>query len=171
MNYMSVAQTAERWQVTPKRVQVLCNEGRIEGAQRVGNQWTIPETAEKPQDARKKLSFGTTPRVNSSIQIERVWAMPNKNTFDIKPIHELIVEELTDGLWIDPFANTNKLASVTNDLNPDYDTDYHMDALDFMKMFDSDSVDGVLYDPPYSPRQVSECYNNVGYNVTNLSHC
>ena len=166
MNYMSVAQTAERWQVTPKRVQVLCNEGRIEGAQRVGNQWTIPETAEKPQDARKKLSFGTTPRVNSSIQIERVWAMPNKNTFDIKPIHELIVEELTDGLWIDPFANTNKLASVTNDLNPDYDTDYHMDALDFMKMFDSDSVDGVLYDPPYSPRQVSECYNNVGYNVT-----
>ena len=163
---MSVAQTAEKWQVTPKRVQVLCNEGRIEGAQRVGNQWTIPETAEKPQDARKKLSFGTTPRVNSSIQIERVWAMPNKNTFDIKPIHELIVEELTDGLWIDPFANTNKLASVTNDLNPDYDTDYHMDALDFMKMFDSDSVDGVLYDPPYSPRQVSECYNNVGYNVT-----
>ena len=166
MNYMSVAQTAEKWQITPKRVQVLCNEGRIEGAQRVGNQWTIPETAEKPQDARKKLSFGTTPRVNSSIQIERVWAMPNKNTFDIKPIHELIVEELTDGLWIDPFANTNKLASVTNDLNPDYDTDYHMDALDFMKMFDSDSVDGVLYDPPYSPRQVSECYNNVGFNVT-----
>lgn len=166
MNYMSVAQTAEKWQITPKRVQVLCNEGRIEGAQRVGNQWTIPETAEKPQDARKKLSFGTNPRVNSSIQIERVWAMPNKNTFDIKPIHELIVEELTDGLWIDPFANTNKLASVTNDLNPDYDTDYHMDALDFMKMFDSDSVDGVLYDPPYSPRQVSECYNNVGYNVT-----
>ena len=166
MNYMSVAQTAEKWQVTPKRVQVLCNEGRIEGEQRVGNQWTIPETAEKPQDARKKISFGTTPRVNSSIRIERVWAMPNKNTFDIKPIHELIVEELTDGLWIDTFANTNKLASVTNDLNPDYDTDYHLDALDFMKMFDSDSVDGVLYDPPYSPRQVSECYNNVGYNVT-----
>ena len=35
-----------------------------------------------------------------------------------------------------------------------------------MKIFDDSSVDGVLYDPPYSPRQVSECYNNVGYNVT-----
>ena len=92
--------------------------------------------------------------------------MPNKNTFDIKPIHDLIVEELTDGLWIDPFANTNKLASITNDLNKEYDTDYHLDALDFMKMFEDESVDGVLYDPPYSPRQVSECYNNVGYNVT-----
>lgn len=165
MNLISVAQTAEKWQISPKRVQVLCNEGRIDGAQRVGNQWTIPDNAEKPLDARKKVD--TNPRrVNSNILIERVWAMPNKNTFDIKPIHELIVEELTDGLWIDPFANTNKLASVTNDLNPDYDTDYHLDALDFMKMFDSDSVDGVLYDPPYSPRQVSECYNNVGYNVT-----
>lgn len=166
VNYISVAQAAEKWQVTPKRVQVLCSEGRIEGAQRVGNQWTIPETAEKPQDARKKLLFDNPQRINNSISIERVWAMPNKNTFSIKPIHDLIVEELTDGLWIDPFANTNKLASVTNDLNPDYDTDYHMDALDFMKMFDSNSVDGVLYDPPYSPRQVSECYNNVGYNVT-----
>ena len=166
VNYISVAQAAEKWQVTPKRVQVLCSEGRIEGAQRVGNQWTIPETAEKPQDARKKLLFDNPQRINNSISIERVWAMPNKNTFSIKPIHDLIVEELTDGLWIDPFANNNKLASVTNDLNQDYDTDYHMDALDFMKMFDSDSVDGVLYDPPYSPRQVSECYNNVGYNVT-----
>ena len=69
-------------------------------------------------------------------------------------------------MWIDPFANRNKLATVTNDLNTEYDTDYHMDALDFMKMFEDNSVEGVLYDPPYSPRQVSECYNNVGYNVT-----
>lgn len=41
-----------------------------------------------------------------------------------------------------------------------------MDALEFLKMFDDNSVDGVLYDPPYSPRQVSECYKHVGYNVT-----
>lgn len=165
MNYLSVVQTAEKWDMTPRRVQVLCNEGRIEGAQRVGNVWTIPENAEKPADARKKVT-NKHKRVNTNISIERMWAMPNKNTFDIKPIHDLIVDELTDGLWIDPFANQNKLATITNDLSLDFDTDYHMDALDFMKMFDSDSVDGVLYDPPYSPRQVSECYNNVGYNVT-----
>ena len=66
-----------------------------------------------------------------------------QNTFDIKPIHALITEELTDGLWIDPFANQNKLATITNDLSLEFDTDYHMDALDFMKMFDCDSVDGV----------------------------
>jgi tRNA1(Val) A37 N6-methylase TrmN6 len=98
--------------------------------------------------------------------IERKWSMPNKNTFQIKPIKELLKEEMNDGIWIDPFANSSKLATITNDLNPDYDTDYHMDALDFLKMFENESVDGVLYDPPYSPRQVSECYKNVGVEVT-----
>lgn len=100
------------------------------------------------------------------IDIQRQWAMPNKNTFDIKPIKELIQSELTDGTWIDPFANQNKLATITNDLNPAYDTNYHMDALDFLKTFQNESVDGVLYDPPYSPRQVTECYQGVGMNVT-----
>ncbi len=165
MNYISVREAAERWEMTPRRVQVLCNDGRIDGAQRVGNVWTIPENADKPIDARKKI-IAPKAKINSNITIERIWAMPNKNTFEIKPIHDLIVDEITDGIWIDPFANRNKLASITNDLSTEFDTDYHLDALDFLKMFDTDSVDGVLYDPPYSPRQVSECYNNVGYNVT-----
>lgn len=100
------------------------------------------------------------------MRIERVWAMPNKNTFDIKPINALITEELTDGLWIDPFANKNKTATITNDLNPEFDTNYHLDALDFLKLFDDNSVDGVLYDPPFAPRQVSECYKGFGMAVT-----
>lgn len=114
----------------------------------------------------KKRATNKHKRLNENILIERVWAMPNKNTFEIKPIHDLIKSELTDGLWIDPFANRNKFATITNDLSTEFDTDYHLDALDFMKIFDDSSIDGVLYDPPYSPRQVSECYNNVGYNVT-----
>lgn len=102
-----------------------------------------------------------------NIRIERIWSMPNKNTFEITPIRALIEEEVDlNNYWIDPFANRNKIATVTNDLNPEYDTDYHLDALEFLKMFEDGSVDGVLYDPPYSPRQVSECYNDVGYSVT-----
>lgn len=108
-------------------------------------------------------------KINASdgIRIERIWSMPNKNTFEITPIKALLKEEvdLTE-LWIDPFANRNKIATVTNDLNIEYDTDYHLDALDFLKLFDDGSVYGVLYDPPYSPRQVSECYQDVGYSVT-----
>lgn len=100
------------------------------------------------------------------MKVERAWGYPNKNTFDIKPIKELILSELTSGIWIDPYANKNKLATVTNDLNTDYNTNYHMDALEFLKMFEDSSVDGVLFDPPYSPRQVSEVYKGFGINVT-----
>lgn len=101
--------------------------------------------------------------------IQRIWAMPSKNTFTIKPISNLLSEEIKEGLWIDPFANSNKLATVTNDLNDLYDTNYHMDALNFLKMLNDNSVDGVLYDPPYSPRQVSECYKGFGMDVTKES--
>ena len=104
----------------------------------------------------------------NDIKLERAWAMPNKNTFDIHPIKKMLKEEVdSDLLWIDPFANKNKIASITNDLSPEFDTDYHMDALDFLKTFDDCSIDGVLYDPPYSPRQISECYKNIGLEVSN----
>ena len=110
MNLISVKETAEKWGIAPRRVlELLCNENRIPGAQRVGNPRVIPDDAEKPDDARKK-TVEKKVTINSNVRIERVWAMPNKNTFEVKPIHNLIVEEMTDGIWIDPFANRNKLS-------------------------------------------------------------
>jgi site-specific DNA-adenine methylase len=43
--------------------------------------------------------------------------------------------------------------------------DYCLDAIDFLKTFKDNSVDIVYYDPPYSPRQVSECYKKLGKTV------
>lgn len=98
--------------------------------------------------------------------IERKWAMPNKWTFKIKPIAELLKEEIKQGeLWIDPFAGEYSPANITNDLNPERATMYHLEALDFLHTFDNCSVDGVLYDPPYSQRQVKECYDSVQGNI------
>ena len=54
MKYLSVSQTAERWGITRRRIQRLCNEGRVEGAVKIGSYWAIPEEAEKPKDARIK---------------------------------------------------------------------------------------------------------------------
>lgn len=96
--------------------------------------------------------------------IRRVWQMPNSRTFSIKPIRELI-QKYANGYTIDPFAAGNRLANVTNDIDPQYDTDFHMDATDFLNLFKPDSVDTVLYDPPYSPRQVAECYKALGITV------
>lgn len=93
--------------------------------------------------------------------------MPNSNTFDIKCISKLIHKYYKPEMEsIDPFANKCKLAKVTNDLNPDYKTDYNLDAVDFLKMFADNSIDFVFYDPPYSLRQVSEVYKSVGREVT-----
>ena len=51
-------------------------------------------------------------------------------------------------------------------MNPKFDTTYHLDALDFLKLLGDESADVVLYDPPYSLRQVKECYEGVGVTVT-----
>lgn len=94
--------------------------------------------------------------------INRSWQMPNKNTFSIKPIRELI-DKYAFGKIIDPFANNNKIATITNDLDSQYETDYHMDATDFLKMFDDDSVDTVLYDPPYCYDGKTELFTSKGW--------
>lgn len=99
------------------------------------------------------------------LMMDRTWNMPNKNTFQIHSVKELLEEELKGGLIIDPFANNNSFAHVTNDLNTKYETDFHMDALEFLKLFDDESVDVVLFDPPYSPRQVKEAYESVGLDT------
>lgn len=99
--------------------------------------------------------------------INRIWAMPNSKTFTIKPIKELLKRYITDDMVVvDPFANESKFGTITNDLNPKFDTDYHLDALDFLKQINDNCADIVLYDPPYSPRQIKECYEGIGIPVT-----
>lgn len=102
--------------------------------------------------------------------VNRVWAMPNCKTFSIPPIKELVVRYTARGdknkVIVDPFANGCHIGTITNDLNPKFDTTYHLDALDFLKLIESESADVVLYDPPYSLRQVKECYEGVGIKVT-----
>lgn len=54
MEYMTIQQTAEKWGITSRRVQVLCSKGRLEGARKFGRQWAIPIDCSKPNDARIK---------------------------------------------------------------------------------------------------------------------
>lgn len=50
--YLTVKEVAKKWGVSPKWVQVLCVEGRIEGAAKLGREWAIPVEAERPEDKR-----------------------------------------------------------------------------------------------------------------------
>lgn len=79
------------------------------------------------------------------IIINRTWAMPNLKTFTIKPIKELINKYKNNEEWIDPFPYP-----------------YKQDALEFLKDKKDNSIYGVLFDPPYSPRQLKECYDSMG---------
>lgn len=112
----------------------------------------------------------------SNIAIQKTWAMPNSKTFTIKPIKQFVEDEVNKGgVIVDPFANECKYGTIRNDLNPEFDTDYHMDALQFLQSLDDESADLVLYDPPYSISQASEMYKSYGkekleINVANMKY-
>lgn len=113
------------------------------------------------------------------VTISKTWAMPNGKTFTIKPIRQLIEREIVklpcNKVVVDPFANGSTYGNITNDLNPEYNTNYHMDALAFLRLLESESADMILYDPPYSITQASQLYKSYGkekleINVGNMKY-
>lgn len=55
MAYITLKQASERWNISERRIRRLIQEGRIEGAEKIGNAWNIPEEANKPIDRRYKI--------------------------------------------------------------------------------------------------------------------
>ena len=55
MEYLSITETAEKWGISPRRLQRLCADKKVEGATRFGKVWMIPKSAKKPVDGRTKL--------------------------------------------------------------------------------------------------------------------
>jgi len=87
--------------------------------------------------------------------IERKWSMPNKKTFTIKPIRELlervIPEYKNESICLDPFP-----------------LEYSKDATDYLNEKEDNSYEFAVFDPPYSPRQLKECYKGLGeYDTKN----
>lgn len=89
--------------------------------------------------------------------------MPSADTFDVIPIG-LLVKRYLHGISIDPFSRNKLWATHTNDLNPKTAAQHHMDAVDFLVMMSSriEVADCIILDPPYSPRQIAECYAEAG---------
>lgn len=80
------------------------------------------------------------------------------------------------GLAVDPFAResfTNSIENfVTNDLNPEFDTDYNMEFKDFARRMEFEvdynnqrMIDLVFFDPPYSLRQLKDHYDGIGKDL------
>lgn len=62
--YLSARETAEKWNISEKRVRVLCRENRIAGAVQSGRSWLIPSDAVKPADARLKKAESLLSLIN-----------------------------------------------------------------------------------------------------------
>ncbi len=98
--------------------------------------------------------------------ITRKWAMPTANTFQCPPIRSFVEKYLEKSkISIDPFARNSNLCSITNDINPNTVSQYHMDAIDFINSINK-SIDLVLFDPPYSLEQLKRSYNDIGRMFT-----
>jgi len=87
----------------------------------------------------------------------------------MKPVRELILRYITRAeIWIDPFVRNSIFKDYchsTNDINPTFEASVNVEALEFLEDIPDESVDGVLYDPPYSPRQLQEAYGLVRRKV------
>jgi len=84
------------------------------------------------------------------MMIKRVWAMPNHRTFDIKPIKEFIKENIGSN-YVDPFPYPFK-----------------EDAIKYLKKIQTNSKLSLVFDPPYSQRQLKEMYHSNGLSLNHL---
>lgn len=121
-------------------------------------------------DCAKRAKTDTVQEMTSSPRFSRVWAMPSSETFTVPPIGEFVQRYLAQSaISIDPFARNNDWATYTNDINPNTTAMHHVDAEKFLesmvKLGLAGKVDLAIVDPPYSPRQVSECYREAGIAV------
>lgn len=76
MEYLNIAETASKWGISPRRLQTLCLNGKIEGAIRFGKAWMIPKTTQKPIDGRTKAS-----KNNKAASLDKDMPMPRKTPF------------------------------------------------------------------------------------------
>jgi len=100
--------------------------------------------------------------------MNRVWAMPNADTFDCLPIGSFVRKYLGKSkVSIDPFARNERWATYTNDLNPNTQAEYHLDAIEFLRLLEQKNVraDLLIFDPPYSLYQMKESYESVGLKM------
>ncbi len=104
----------------------------------------------------------------ASVSLPRLtvaWAMPSRWTFQIPPIADFVDRWILDAaIVVDPFSGKSARGTLNNDIARN-----GIDAVDWCRSLLAEyegRADVVLFDPPYSPRQVKECYESVGMIMT-----
>ncbi len=67
--YVTVKEISQKWGLSERRIRTLCQEGRIQGAFRVGRAWKIPNKAQKPTDKRYKKASTISLKLNEKLEL------------------------------------------------------------------------------------------------------
>ena len=102
MDYIKVSQAAEKWGLSPRRVRVLCAQGKIDGVIRRGKLYMIPTNAQKPADGRLA-------RVSLLAEIEA----KRERLAEMRPLTRGEVERLREEFLIDFTYNSNAIEGNT----------------------------------------------------------
>ena len=101
--YMTVKEAAKKWNISDRRVRILCAEGKISGVTREGRSWMIPADAKKPEDGRYKTSE------NLLLMIDR----KKEELQNRRPLTAGEVERLTEEFIVEYTYNSNAIEGNT----------------------------------------------------------
>lgn len=68
MEYLTTTEMAEKWNISSRRIGILCTEGRIDGVIKKGKMWLIPDDAKKPEDGRLKRKMDKKNKTTKEIR-------------------------------------------------------------------------------------------------------
>lgn len=106
MEYLPVQDFSDRWNISKRRIQVLCKERRIDGAKMIGNMWVIPENTDRPVDARLKnpvidadyMSFHVRKELKKSLKI--LYRMLSETGIEIWEQRDFVLTVLAGGVCL-----------------------------------------------------------------------
>lgn len=105
MKYLTTSQIAEKWGLTERRIRMMCQEGKIEGAFLVGKTWNIPENAEKPKRVNAKS-------VSPKSKLKEIISL--KEELDHKrPLTEAELKRLNEEFMVEYTYNSNAIEGST----------------------------------------------------------
>jgi len=109
MKYMSSKEASEKWKISDRRIRVLCSEGRIEGAIKIGRNWSIPTDVAKPADARE-----TSKKNYIGLEFEFSYIDSLKETIDDhRPFSKGLANSLQEKLIVEWTYNSNAIEGNT----------------------------------------------------------
>ena len=156
--FLTVAQAAEKWNISERRIRVLCAEGKIPGAMQEGRGWRIPLDAQKPSDGRIKRAENLLSQIDGKKQL--LDTLRPFTQGELERLNEEFVTEYTynsnaiEGNTLTLRETDMVLRGLTIDKKP---LSHHLEAIGHKEAFDY-VVSLVQQNEPLTERIIKEIH-------------